>query len=75
MRICFLICRYCPFICPTIAQNTFYVQLVVRNNFNRLNRKYEGFVYCFGFGVYFVPIWWLNVKNLELFQDLFGGMV
>ena len=21
----------------------------------------------FGFGVYFVPNWWLNVKNLKLF--------
>lgn len=41
MRICFLICRYCLFICSTIAQNAFCVQLVVRSDFNRLQRKYE----------------------------------
>ena len=35
------ICRYYQFICRTIARNTFYVQLVVRSNFNRLQRKYE----------------------------------
>ena len=34
-------CRYCPFICPTIARNAFYVQLFVRSNFNRLQRKYD----------------------------------
>ena len=30
----------CPFICPTIAQIPFYVQLVVRSDFSRLQRKY-----------------------------------
>ena len=28
-----------------------------------------------GFGIYFVPNWWLNVKNLKLFPYLFGGYV
>ena len=42
------------------------VQLATRGNLKRLERKYEGFVYCFGFGIYFVPVWWLNVKNIKL---------
>lgn len=25
----------------------------------------------FGFSVYFVPIWWLNVKNIKLFDICF----
>ena len=32
-----------PLFCPTIAQNTFCVQLVTRGNFKRLEQKYDGF--------------------------------
>ena len=41
-----------PLFCPTIAWMSFCVQLVTRGNLKRLERKYEGFVYC-------VWIWYL----------------
>lgn len=66
------ICRYCPFICHTIAQIAFYVQLVVRGNFNRLNRKYECFCVLFeNVCLWSIPVclFGLEIKNLKLFPD------
>ena len=60
------ICRYCPFICPTIAQIPLYVQLVVCSNFNRLQRKYER-LRVFKKWRSYVPVWVEN-KKLETFS-------
>ena len=60
------ICRYYPFICPTIARNTFYVQLVVGSNFNRLQRKYERLCIVWA-SVFSIPVWVEN-KKLETFS-------
>lgn len=67
MRICFLICFICLFLCVLTGFISLLVQLVVSSDFNRLQRKYEGFVYCVLIWCLFCAFLWLNVKNLKLF--------